>query len=41
MTTAKKLLNKDFSCYSGSYTNKYNSNDTIILKEDGSIEKNE
>ena len=35
----EKLMKKDFSCYSGSYTNKYNSNDTIILKGDGSIEK--
>lgn len=40
-TCEEKLLKKDFSCYSGSYTNKYNSSDIIVLESDGSIERND
>ena len=39
-TCEEKIMKKDFSCYTGSYTNKYNASDIITLKADGSIERN-
>lgn len=39
-TCEDKILKKDFSCYTGNYTNKYNASDSIVLKADGSIERN-